>query len=55
MTFQPLHGGLLNLPKNTTIGFKAETLFVTHGASGNPSTGKEGAHRLVELSRTNVD
>ena len=54
MMYLRLSGGLFNLRKNTTTGFKAETLFVEHGASGHPSTGKEGANHLVELSRTYV-
>ena len=54
MTFHRLSGGPFNLRKNTTTGFKAETLFVERGSSGHPSTGKEGANRMVELSRPNV-
>ena len=54
MTFHRLLGGLPNLRKNTTIGFKHETPFVEHGSFGNPSTCQEGSNRLVELSRSNV-
>ena len=54
MTSRRSSGGLPNLRKNTTIGFKAETLFVAHGASGNPSTGKESADCLVEFPGSNV-
>lgn len=39
---------------NTTIGFKGDTLFVHHGTGGNPQTGYEGPHRLVELSKSDV-
>ena len=34
-----LSGGRLSLRKNTTIGFKGDTLFVHHGTGGNPKTG----------------
>ena len=54
MTSQRSSGGPSILRKNTTIGFKAETLFVAHGISGNPSTGKEGTYCLVEFPRPNV-
>ena len=49
-----LSGGRLSLRKNTTIGFKGDTLFVNHGTGGNPQTGYEGPHRLVELSKSDV-
>ena len=54
MTSPRSSGGPLIPQKNTTIGFKAETLFVVHGISGNPSTGKEGTDCLVEFPRPNV-